>query len=240
MMRNQHSCCFSLRGSNGLVAFIVVCVFVAGLHVPVEASTVLLSNLANTTSGPDSVSSTQAITQLFTTSNSPAGWYLESVTMPVTRTTSGQFFVSVWDNDGTLGTPGTPIGSLTGSIDPSGLETYTAAGSGLPLAANTSYWIVWAALSGSYDLSYTGDTTTTGSWTIPSAGNTQGYTYDGGLTWDLYARSNGTFQFAISGSAQGSAAVPEIDPSSLGSVLALVLGSLGLLERRRLKVFAGR
>ena len=29
--------------------------------------------------------------------------------------------------------------------------------------------------------------------------------------------------------------VPEIDPTSLGSVLALVLGSLGLLERRRLK-----
>ena len=30
-------------------------------------------------------------------------------------------------------------------------------------------------------------------------------------------------------------AVPEIDPNSIGSVLALVLGSLGLLERRRLK-----
>jgi hypothetical protein len=30
-------------------------------------------------------------------------------------------------------------------------------------------------------------------------------------------------------------AVPEIDPNSLGSVLAFVLGSLGLLERRRLK-----
>jgi hypothetical protein len=30
-------------------------------------------------------------------------------------------------------------------------------------------------------------------------------------------------------------AVPEIDPNSLGSVLALVLGSLGMLERRRLK-----
>jgi len=29
--------------------------------------------------------------------------------------------------------------------------------------------------------------------------------------------------------------VPEIDPNSLGSVLALVLGSLGLLERCRLK-----
>ena len=30
-------------------------------------------------------------------------------------------------------------------------------------------------------------------------------------------------------------AVPEIEPNSLGSVLALVVGSLGLLERRRLK-----
>jgi len=33
----------------------------------------------------------------------------------------------------------------------------------------------------------------------------------------------------------GASSVPEIDPNSIGSVLALVLGSLGLLERRRLK-----
>ena len=33
----------------------------------------------------------------------------------------------------------------------------------------------------------------------------------------------------------GASAVPEIDPNSLGSVLAFVLGSLGLLERRRRK-----
>jgi hypothetical protein len=33
----------------------------------------------------------------------------------------------------------------------------------------------------------------------------------------------------------GASAVPEIDPNSLGSVLALVVGSLGLLERRRLR-----
>jgi hypothetical protein len=32
------------------------------------------------------------------------------------------------------------------------------------------------------------------------------------------------------------AAVPEIDPAGMGSVLALVTGALGLLERRRLKV----
>jgi hypothetical protein len=39
--------------------------------------------------------------------------------------------------------------------------------------------------------------------------------------------------FIVSGGSPS--AVPEIDPNSLGSVLALVLGSLGLLERRRLK-----
>ena len=39
--------------------------------------------------------------------------------------------------------------------------------------------------------------------------------------------------FTVSGGSPS--AVPEIDPNSLGSVLALVLGSLGLLERRRLK-----
>ena len=37
-------------------------------------------------------------------------------------------------------------------------------------------------------------------------------------------------------SVTGTAAVPEIDPASLGSALALVLGSLGMLERKRRRV----
>jgi formylglycine-generating enzyme len=41
--------------------------------------------------------------------------------------------------------------------------------------------------------------------------------------------------FRLASPGSGPSAVPEIDPNSLGSVLALVLGSLGLLERRRLK-----
>ena len=44
-----------------------------------------------------------------------------------------------------------------------------------------------------------------------------------------------TFGFRLASPVSGPSAVPEIDPNSLGSVLALVLGSLGLLERRRLK-----
>ena len=52
----------------------------------------------------------------------------------------------------------------------------------------------------------------------------------------LFVVSDSTDQgatFTVSGGSPS--AVPEIDPNSLGSVLALVLGSLGLLERRRLK-----
>jgi len=41
--------------------------------------------------------------------------------------------------------------------------------------------------------------------------------------------------FRLASPASSPSSVPEIDPNSLGSVLALVLGSLGLLERRRLK-----
>ena len=41
--------------------------------------------------------------------------------------------------------------------------------------------------------------------------------------------------FRLASPVSGPSAVPEIDPNSIGSVLALVLGSLGLLERRRLK-----
>jgi hypothetical protein len=40
--------------------------------------------------------------------------------------------------------------------------------------------------------------------------------------------------FAISFGTTQAAPVPEIDPSGVGSVLALVSGALGLLERRRL------
>jgi len=41
--------------------------------------------------------------------------------------------------------------------------------------------------------------------------------------------------FRLAGPAGSPAAVPEIDPAGMGSVLALVTGALGLLERRRLK-----
>jgi formylglycine-generating enzyme required for sulfatase activity len=46
---------------------------------------------------------------------------------------------------------------------------------------------------------------------------------------------NDVYGFRLASPASSPSSVPEIDPNSLGSVMALVLGSLGLLERRRLK-----
>jgi hypothetical protein len=69
-------------------------------------------------------------------------------------------------------------------------------------------------------------------WSIPST-NTYAYTSNGASTWT--SNAGYPMLFSIEATATAPSAVPEIDPNSLGSVLALVLGSLGLLERRRLK-----
>ena len=55
-----------------------------------------------------------------------------------------------------------------------------------------------------------------------------------GLTPGTYYQpiGNNTFQINVAPSS----AVPEIDPAGMGSVLALVTGAIGLIERRRLKV----
>jgi hypothetical protein len=64
---------------------------------------------------------------------------------------------------------------------------------------------------------------------------------DGGPLVLFWKQSRATFPLTttdgwVIGSVSGPpSSVPEIDPNSLGSVLALVLGSLGLLERRRLR-----
>jgi formylglycine-generating enzyme required for sulfatase activity len=47
------------------------------------------------------------------------------------------------------------------------------------------------------------------------------------------AFENGYFGFRLASPLSGPSGVPEIDPAGVGSVLALVTGALGLLERRR-------
>jgi formylglycine-generating enzyme required for sulfatase activity len=82
---------------------------------------------------------------------------------------------------------------------------------------------------------------------LASSGSSRGLRGGGWLT-DLapYLSSSGFISdvpsyeyfdigFRLASAVSGPASVPEIDPNSFGSVLALVLGSLGLFERRRQK-----
>lgn len=66
-----------------------------------------------------------------------------------------------------------------------------------------------------------------GGWASDAAEISSSYTMTDSASYE-----SATFGFRLAG-GERSTAVPEIDPKSIGSVLALVLGSLGLLERRR-------
>lgn len=49
----------------------------------------------------------------------------------------------------------------------------------------------------------------------------------------LVAVAVAMWAFALAGTSHATPSVPEIDPGSFGSILAVVMGSLALLERRK-------
>jgi formylglycine-generating enzyme required for sulfatase activity len=112
---------------------------------------------------------------------------------------------------------------------PSGYGAYNMEG-------NVSEWNDLAGLGGAGD---NGDQEGRrgGNWkSVRAPGN------DGSIIRNLAIAGGGTIpgqgqsENAQVGFRLANSSVPEIDPNSLGSVLALVLGSLGLLERRRARL----
>jgi hypothetical protein len=210
--------------SVGLVAL-------ACLVVPARAE-VVLSNLTETIDGADSVYRGTLRAQSFVTNDQ--AWTLTSATLSLgsPTNTSGNLFVNLYSN--ATNSPGSSLGTLSGPDNPAAAGQYTYTSNGISLDPSTTYWLVAGVSSGSgfYGWRYTGPTTSTGVWSIPSI-NTYARSTDAGSTW---GSSDGyPYLFSIEATATAPSSVPEIDPNSLGSVLALVLGSLGLLERRRLK-----
>jgi len=130
------------------------------------------------------------------------------------------------------GAPGSALATLTTSSIVSTKQVYSFTGSFVALQ-NTSYWVVLSnANSGSLESYewYTND-----AFTAPSTQNASGVSYlgtkesnDGGPWTDTVPQ----LSIMVYASSTQTRAVPEIDPTSLGSVLALMAGSLGLLERR--------
>lgn len=214
---------------NSLKAFPLGFAALACLVVPARAE-VVLSNLTESV-GSDFVSTDQWRAVSFVTNNQ--AWTLTSATLKFgpAQNTSGNLFVNVYSN--ATDRPGSSLGTLSGSDNPASAGQYTYTSNGINLDPSTIYWLVAGVSSGNGDYRwlYAADVSaSTGVWSIPSTNTYSTYEYSNWNSGDDYP-----YLFSIEATATAPSSVPEIDPNSLGSVLALVMGALGLLERRRLK-----
>lgn len=170
----------------------------------------------------------------FTTNNQ--AWNLTSATLYFgsASNTSGNMFVEVRGNSANK--PGSLLGTLSGTANPATLGQYTFTTTGIDLAPSTTFWLVAGVSSGAgyytwqYDNTGSPPLTSSGVWSLPTT-NTYTSSSNQGTSW-----TNGDAYPQLFSLEATSAPVPEIDPAGIGSVLALVTGALGLLERRRLKV----
>ena len=129
------------------------------------------------------------------------------------------------------GTPGSVLSSFTTSSTVSSKQVYSFTGS-FVAQQNTSYWVVLSNANSASQESY--EWYSNDAFTQPSENNASGVSYLGTQERNnvLGTWANTFASLSIALYANATPAVPEIDPSSFGSALALLAGSLGLLERR--------
>ena len=169
-------------------------------------------------------------------------WTLNSVSVTADGTTpayaKGNFFAFVHASTGTGDSriPGASLGQLIGTDNPDGSQVYSYTAESISLDPSSRYWVVMGVSDGtsSYNFTYAEDVAATGVWSYPSGGIDGGIvarSLNYGASWSLF--NYGPFLMEFDATL---AAVPEIDPASFGSALSLVLGSLGMLERKRRRV----
>jgi hypothetical protein len=204
---------------NGLIAFSLV--MLTSRTVEAQGTTTFLSNLGQASSGGVSVGSDSWYAADFITGNNPGGYALNSIQLAMADSSGNPSGLTVMVYSSVAGIavfPGSSVGNLSGSANPtiSGTYTYTPASS-LALLANTAYFIVLTGgttvANGAYDWSVTSD---------PSPGYT-GYHWGGetffadssdGSHWNYTAADYG--QFALT-------ATPTPEP---GVISLFALGGL--------------
>jgi hypothetical protein len=130
-------------------------------------------------------------------------YVLNSVTLLMSENTPGGARVDIYSGDDV---PTTYVGTLTspGSYPAAAAPTLFAA-SGVPLAANTTYWVVLHAQgSGSYDWVYTDDPTGSGAGFSPIWADSE----DGGVTWPD-SDPDYPYVMQVDATATGTATVPQ-------------------------------
>lgn len=126
---------------------------------------VLSDDLSNTTTGSDVVSGDTLLAADFSTGSS--SWTLSSATLLLQMDTIGTVGLDLYSDNS--GIPGTLLGSLVSSRTySSSLAAVSFTASGLTLNADTTYWLVLAASSGSFEWA----------WTQTNSGDGVGFTGD--------------------------------------------------------------
>ena len=184
-----------------------------------------VSNLTATTVADGLVEQTSWFASQFTTGPDALGYALNAIQVGLDGTAGNPSGFSLTLFSDNSGAPGTSLGPLSGSTNPSTAGTYTYTASGIALSPSTPYWIVLATASAQptgYYWNITSSTTYTSSdaWEINT---TQMYgSHDQGTSWSK-SGADSAGQFNVSATA-----VPEP-----GTLAVVALASPALLRRRR-------
>ena len=181
------------------------------------------SYTGNTSEADSEATDSQYLADQFLTDGSE--YALDSVSLYLAGVPTGTVHVDLWSD--VSGQPGASLGTFTnpGAFS-AGLNTFTAGG--LPsLAANAAYWVVLrgASVGASANWYFTDN-----QGTVSPATQTMGNAFRTSLGGAWQVSSTQPYMMQVSAERTS---VPEIDPSGVGSVMALVTSALGLLERRR-------
>ena len=215
----------------------IIIIFVVGLlmqqMIRAQGTITYLSNLGQSPVGSEPVASDSWLAIEFGTGNNPSGYLLDSIELGLANDTGSPnaFTAMIYNltNAMVAGLPGSSLGTLDGSANPSASCIYSYSdNANIILLPNTSYFIVTTAgttaVTGAYGWSYanTFSYNEVDGWAV---GNNEDRiaTFLSSLNGLSWSSSNGNLQFAIS-------ATPIPEPSVLG---LLGLGSLFLVRRCR-------
>ena len=157
-----------------------------------------------------------------------SAWNIQKIDVGLGSSGSPSPVMQIYSN--ASGTPGSVLSSFTTSSTVSSKQVYSFTGS-FVAQQNTSYWVVLSNANSASQESYEWYTNNT--FSTPTTNLASGISYLGTKESNNLAPWADTIpSLSIALYATSTPAVPEIDPSSFGSALALLAGSLGLLERR--------